>query len=212
MFGIHGTSTSGACHSGSLPGQSFVHPISRSKKARIRDVLGLDLPESQVIDLLVDSYIQAMHWYLPLLHEPTFRTRLDELVKARECSKSDQPFLMLAMVVLLIGLHFLPSSDMEKLRAEIDVYTLRQRFAASIESNFLDSFHQYNLDWISFTILLSSYYLLNRRPRRASMVMGSAVRAALDMRLDQSVNHTAMSTLEHEMRKRVGWTIYICDG
>lgn len=116
---------------------------------------------------------------------------------------------------MLLSLQFTSTEDIQNITHILatDVSSLRARFISSLEKNFLDSFDQYNQDWICFSSLLSMYYLLNQRPRRASMVMGSAIQAARDMRLDKApVDGGPMTNLEVEMRKRVWWTLFAGDG
>lgn len=208
MFGGQGIQAGNIHLAGCTPGTTFTSP-SYSDKFTICEILGNDLPELPVITILVDSYVRAVQWYIPLIHEPTFRSRLAALVMANECLPSDRSFLMLGLIVILIGLHFLSAGELAQLASQVDVYSLRRSFEASMERKFLESIHQYNRDWVSFTMLLSMYYMIIQQPRRASALMGSAVRAALDM---LTVDEATFSTLEREMRKRVAWTVYIGDG
>lgn len=181
----------------------------------ILSILGEELPPSEVVDILVSSYINAMHWYVPLLHEPSFRARLNAIVRENTCSQSDRPFVLLSVCVMLMGLHFATPEGSRQIThiLSMDMASLQAKLTSSVERNFLESFDQYNQDWICFACLLSMYYLLNQQPRRASVVMGSAVQAARDMRLDKaSVDSLHVATLEAEMQKRVWWTLFAGDG
>jgi hypothetical protein len=116
---------------------------------------------------------------------------------------------------MLIGLHFAAPDDVDNITHILsdDISHLRARFVSCMEKNFLESFDQYNQDWICFSSILSFYYLLNQRPRRASVVMGSTIQAARDMRLDKAApDGSSMTLLESEMRKRVWWTLFAGDG
>lgn len=181
----------------------------------IRSILGDDLPSQAVVEVLVASYIEAMHWYVPLLHESSFRARLGSLLEEDTCSHSDRPFVLLSVSVMLMGLHFATPEDIKSITKILpeDLSHLKARLTSCLERNFIESFDQYNQDWICFSLILSMYYLLNQRPRRASVVMGSTIQAARDMKLDKTpVDDASMTVLEVEMRKRVWWTLFAGDG
>ena len=181
----------------------------------LQSLLGGDIPPRQVVSILVASYIRAVHWYAPFLHEPSFRDRLGKLLDTKTCSHSDRPFCLLAVCVMLLGLHFAGPDDIHSSTQITSdaILPLRDMFVSCLEKHFLESFDQYNQDWICFSSLLSLYYLLNQRPRRASMVMGAAIQAARDMSLDKAVADTSTTTvLDIEMRKRVWWILFAGDG
>lgn len=216
IFATRGKSTSRHNHSRhtAVPRHHY-HQRRDTSNIDIQSILGDGLPPKEVTDILVATYMQAVHWYIPLLHGPTFRQRLSEIRNETTCSASDRPFLLLSVVVMLMGLQFTSTENMKKITdiISVDIPSLRAKFISSLEKNFLGSFDQYNQDWICFSTLLAIHYLLNQRPRRASVVMGSAIQAARDMRLDKTpVENVSMTSLEVEMRKRVWWTLFAGDG
>jgi hypothetical protein len=93
-----------------LPGGSG-SMLSRSNKARkmpLDEIIGFNLPLRNVTDFLVETYFDSVHWFMMVVHEPSFRADYDRLVTSRMASEYDTPFVVLLLMVLSIGCEQIP--------------------------------------------------------------------------------------------------------
>ncbi|OAQ58338.1 transcriptional regulatory protein GAL4 [Pochonia chlamydosporia 170] len=200
-------------HQAVLPRRQDRYAQDASRKS-IQDILGEEMPPQEICDILVASYMHAVQWYFPLVYEPSFQPRLNSLLREKTCSLADQPFLMLSLAAMLLGLYFATPQDLKNIIRipPGDISCLRAQMTSVLEKNFLGSFEQHNLDWICFSSLLALYNVLNRRTRRGTMLIASAIQAAKDLKLDKATNSASVTVGENEMRKRVWWTLFAADG
>jgi hypothetical protein len=45
----------------------------------VQEVLGFDLPPTHVLEFCLQSYLDAVHWFMLLFHEPSFRAELQDV-------------------------------------------------------------------------------------------------------------------------------------
>ncbi|KAK5996427.1 hypothetical protein PT974_01761 [Cladobotryum mycophilum] len=210
IFEEHRIQSSATAQTDALPG-NMVHRDDLCRILTIKSILGIDLPSDNIVGRLVDSYFTSVQWYLPVLDEPSFRARLAPILESRSCSAGDQPFLMTVVVVMAIGAQFCAFEALRDFPQLGDVADLKSDLLSAIEINYLRTFDDNNLDWTVFALLLSSLYMLCRQPRRSFVVLGSAIRAAQNMRLDREETWAKGIPNDVEMCRRIWWALYCVD-
>ncbi|KAF4953429.1 hypothetical protein FSARC_12398 [Fusarium sarcochroum] len=77
-----------------------------SSQLPIHEIIGISLPPKAVVDALVDSYFDSVHWFMVLFHEPSFRRRCEIIMASGTAGAHDSPFLVVLMLVLAIGARY----------------------------------------------------------------------------------------------------------
>jgi hypothetical protein len=63
----------------------------------------LSCPPRETLDLVLDTYMKAVHWFMLLFHEQTFRRRYEDFLAHGIRSKADSNFYKLLLVVCVSG-------------------------------------------------------------------------------------------------------------
>lgn len=69
----------------------------------LRDMMGMDLPPTHVTDFLINTYMVSVHWFMMVLHEPTFMADYRSIVASGVVPQRKAGFVVLFMMVLTIG-------------------------------------------------------------------------------------------------------------
>lgn len=88
-----------------LPGgseSSVPHP-PQDHDVLLRDMIGMNLPPRHVTDFLIDTYMNSVHWFMMVFHEPTFMADYRSVVTTGVVSQSKVGFVVLLLMVLTIG-------------------------------------------------------------------------------------------------------------
>ena len=178
----------------------------------VSELIGMELPPRRVTNLLLDSYLKALHWHLLLFHESALRAELDPILGSGMASHDRRPFLMLVLIILVIGARYVDPDVAQQHCPGVDFPHMHTKMLEKAEENFLAVFDASTVESVSFSILLASLYLYNRRPRRSIVVMGAGVRCAQAMNLHRESSWGNIDTVTREVRRRVFWALYVCDG
>ena len=69
----------------------------------VSDLIGMDLPPGEVINVLFDSYLNSVYWFMMVFHEPTFRKELEGIITTGHVQQRRLSFLILVLVILANG-------------------------------------------------------------------------------------------------------------
>lgn len=95
--GIVGADSALRSHISALPGSLAGQDRLLSSDSRPNgEAEGLDLPSRQSLDLLLDTYVKPVHWFMLLFHERSFRKRYENLLVNGIRCKRDTKFRQLA--------------------------------------------------------------------------------------------------------------------
>ncbi len=83
---------------------------------------------------------------------------------------------------------------------------------AKVEEKFLDIFDEGDIESVQVSILLASYYLYHRRPKRAFAVIGAGLKSAQALGLHQEPSWGQINSVTRELRRRVWWARFVADG
>lgn len=149
----------------------------------------MQMPPEIVINALVDSYFYRIHWFILILHEPSFRTQVCELLQKSRWSNEDRGAVTLILVVaavgLFSGLEDETWSGLDLLRDySIDPQKLLQDCISESRVQLWDILDGCLIEGVQITSLLSSFYAFSSSPALAWTTSGMAIRASYALSLD----------------------------
>lgn len=125
------------------------HTQAESELVPVIDILGIDLPPTEVVNSLLDSYNDSVYWYIRIIHEPSLRTRLLPIAESGLASRKQRPLLLLALVVLVIGAKFKPDGARAGSREEAASAELVSGMILAAERWYLPSMDLIIVDTVS---------------------------------------------------------------
>ncbi|KIX08826.1 uncharacterized protein Z518_03483 [Rhinocladiella mackenziei CBS 650.93] len=196
-----------------IPGGS---PEARSSEAGgqfllISEILGEDLPPAHIIEFTLENYINAVHWFMLLFHEPSFRAELQILTATGYVRADRVPFLLLALLVIGIGASYATSSDAQERCPGVDIDALATRLIRKVEGKLLDLYDDAGIETVQVLILLSAYYFYNGRPHRSFALSGSAFKVAQALGIQREPSWNFSDPILREVWRRLGWALYVAD-
>ena len=198
-----------------LPGQSPDQNSSTRNNqflAPVSDLIGETLPAPEVINLLLETFIDSVHWFMMVFHEPTLRGELQTIVTTGQVQIHRLSFLILILVILSIGAIYV-RDDLVQLRCPgQDMTRLQIRLLRKVEEKFLDVFDEGDIESVQVCILLGSIYIYHRRPKRAFVVLGAALKASHANGLHRESLWGQVTDVTREVRRRVWLALYVYDG
>ena len=66
-------------------------------------MIDLELPPKHTTDFLVETFLNSVHWFMTVFHEPTFRRNYEKIMITRAAPRRKSGFVVLLMMVLTIG-------------------------------------------------------------------------------------------------------------
>jgi hypothetical protein len=116
----------------SLPG-SITSPV-HVQSSRMH-TLEVELPSRETLDLILETYLEAVHWFMLLFHEQTFRQRYDSFLAHGMTCKADANFYKLLLVVCVLGCQYIDKHVALDLR--FDVAGFQEKSLHYLEANLL---------------------------------------------------------------------------
>lgn len=182
-----------------------------ASKIPLSTLLGLELPSKDVCDFLLEIYIESVHWFMMVFHEPSFRRRYNLIVESGYASQSDIHFLSLVMLVLAMGARYVTNEAARERASGTNLEELQLILLAKVRENLFEIFDEGIIESVQVCVLLSSFYLYHGRPNLAFIVLGSGVRCAQAIGLHQESTWRVSSVVEREVRRRVWLAVYVFD-
>lgn len=145
----------------------------------------------------VDAYFRHYHSQYPIVHEPTFRAQLSEVIPQPPAAQ----WMLLMNTVIGLGA-FTAGAPMYA----VD-YFLEQ--ASSVIS--VDLLETGSLVLVQAYTLLSNLAQKRNKPNAGSTYLGIAVRMAIGLGLHRELPMWNIPPFEREVRRRVWWVLYIFD-
>lgn len=175
-------------------------------------LLGCNLPPTEATTMLFDVFLNSVHWFMMVFHDPTLRAELESMLTTGCTAESNLSTVVLILVVLLIGTKYATEQEAETACPEIDLALLQSKLLQTIESNFLLVLDQANTATLQVCILLSSFYFYHGRPNRCLAINSAATRIAQNLKFHQESRWRNIGVIERETRRRVWWALYVLDG
>ncbi|TQN65943.1 Regulatory protein GAL4 [Colletotrichum shisoi] len=184
--------------------QQHQHPTSHRKRLRrssssagqgLAPTECLHLQSTYVAGRLMDAYFLLYNTSYPVLHEKTFRERVDA---GRRQRPGHSPWRVVYQMVLAIG-HWLSSSESEHLQSGY--------YSAARSSLSLQMLESGTIETVQAFLLMRNYLQKRDRTNTGYNFGGLAYRMALGLGLHREPPGSE-DTLGHERRRQLFWTIY----
>ncbi|KFY76843.1 hypothetical protein V499_03621 [Pseudogymnoascus sp. VKM F-103] len=181
------------------------------RQVPIAMLLGIDLPQKKVTDFLLNKYIDSVHWFMMVFHEPTFREEYEEITRSRQAPPSRLGFVVLLAVISAMGARYCTAEEARKLFPALDLEQLKSILITKVQEHIFDVFDRPEIEAVQICILLGSFYMYNAQPNLAFVVLGSGIKAAQAIGLHKEALYRPSSQVTREVQKRVWWALYVFD-
>jgi hypothetical protein len=185
---------------------------SNVKRVSVSDLIGIDLPSRDVTNMLLDSYLKHIHWFIMVIHEPTLRAELDEITTYGTLQTTRLSFLSLILVILAFGSNYITDGDAGSLGPTFDRHNTEKTLIKKVEEKFLEICDSADIESIQTGLILSAYYVYLGHPKRASIVYDATLTCAKALGLHRESLWKGIDPLTKEIRRRVWWAVYAGDG
>lgn len=204
---ILGSSTS------ALPGGSNVSTGQSDDLISI-EAFNFKFPPKPVADFLLETYLEAVHWFMMVFHEPTFRTQYEGILAGQryhlQNHKADSK-LLLVLLVLSLGAHYTTPERVQDHCPTFDLEDFRTRSLAKVEERLLNLLDGSDIESVQVCVLLGSFYLYHGRPNLAYVVVGAGIRCSQIMGLLKECAWRGVSDIAKEERRRTFWALFVFD-
>lgn len=163
------------------------------------------------MEYLIQSYLRSVHWFLVIIHEPTFRCHYKQIVSSGVALGSRRGPLAVLILVLAIGAKHVRRDEAKTLFPLTDFDTLQQSLVVAIQTHYIELMDEGELETVQICLLLSSFYLLHGRPSLAFIILGTGVRSAQALGLYRESMWQSPSPVVVEIRRRLWWALYCFD-
>ncbi|KAK7906260.1 hypothetical protein LTR67_000986 [Exophiala xenobiotica] len=205
----------GAIHhtSAAIPGGSPEARISTSgvQYLRVSDIVGEDLPPFHVIDVTLEAYANAVHWFMLLIHEPSLRNEIQNFKTTGYVRADRVPSLILAILVIAVGAKYATSPAAYGKCPGFDLDGLSTRFICKAEEKLLDVYEAAGIEAVQISLTLSSFYLYHGRPSRSVAVNGSCLRVAMNLGLHKESSWKMSDPVTRELWRGLSWALYTAE-
>lgn len=167
------------------------------------------LPPKSTLDAILGTYLKAVHWFMLLFHEPSFRLRYESLMARGIQSRADSRFSLLLLTIWILGCKYMSEDD--AIRLGFDAKSFQTAALRHLEANLMFLFENSELESVQVCVLLGSFYLYTGRPNLGFVILGSGIRCAFALGLHREHSWPSLTQEVQEERKRVWWALFIFD-
>ncbi len=166
------------------------------------------LPPKQLADSLIDAYFLHVHRLYPFVHEPSFRSRYDQMwaQASNEHVEPEPRWMGLLNIVFAHGCEFCHSLPQEGSPAVASEFLNRTRKIV-----YAHVFREGSLELIQALLLMSHYLQGTMELNECWSLVGLMIRTSVSLGFHMNPPESVHSVVEQEMRKRVWWGCYIID-
>jgi hypothetical protein len=174
------------------------------------DALNYEFPPKPVADFLLETYFRAVHWFMMVFHEATFRRQYESNLMG--CGYNDSKSrLLLILLVLSLGAHYTTDERFKSHCTTFDLERFRKQSLAKLEEHLLSLLDTSNVQSVQVCVLLGSFYLYHGRPNLAYVILGAVIRCSQIIGLDNESSWRGVSEMDKEERRRTFWALYVFD-
>ncbi|ETI22161.1 hypothetical protein G647_06234 [Cladophialophora carrionii CBS 160.54] len=177
----------------------------------VEQLLGLELPSKRVADYFLNIYIDVVHWFIMLFHEPTFRSKYEKLMVSRSFPRCRSNEVIFILLVLSIGAHYAPDEEVLQKFPTFQLKTFRALSLKKIENSLPSLYDTAELESVQVCCLLASWYVYHGRPNLAFVILGAGLRCAQLLLLHRESTWRGVSEIAKEERRRVFWALFVFD-
>lgn len=142
------------------------------------------------MDVLLVAYVERVHWFHFLLHEPTLWTKANRVLSLEHWIVQDRPDVLLTLMTAIMGLQSaLPDNQWtghERFRSySIEGSKLLQSLVEEVRFHLLDLLDDCQVETVQVTLLMGYYYMYTGSPNLAWSMIGMSSRTAYALGLNE---------------------------
>lgn len=166
------------------------------------------LPEGELADLLVDAYFKHVHTLYPFVHEPSFRAEYKAIrIGLRDSHMPLRPaWLGLLNLIFAYGCEFCDAVPRDELLS-----TTTRFVAHAKEIVFPTMFRESTLEMVQALLLMCHYLQGTLELNECWNLVGLMIRTAIGLDIHLQQSSETMTSVEHEISKRVWWGCAVID-
>lgn len=173
------------------------------------------MPPHSVILALIDAYFERMHWFIFILHQPSFVERASLVLSKTTWTREDLRDVVLILMVSAVGLQcVLQDSNWpghELLRAcSLDSAVLLEDMITEVQQHLMDLLDDCRIETVQVCILLGTHHIYHGSPSMAWNILGLSVRVAYALSLHSRAMSDQVDIVE-EVRRRCWNHVTVAD-
>ncbi|KAI1623940.1 fungal-specific transcription factor domain-containing protein [Exophiala viscosa] len=196
------------------PGQDVAEEALTSQAMTDLDTSPVALPTKDGAESLVKAYFQFANQSLPLLHEPTFRQRLDSLyaiprtvdLNTAQTSRESRMDIFFVYEAFAVALLILQKQDPSRIPT-----SLADRYHQTALKGLVDAGLPNDLEGVQSLLLLAQYSYHHPIAWTVWKTIGAALRLAVEVGLHQDPPAGTMDCLTLDNWRRTFWVAYAMD-
>ncbi|KAK6225453.1 hypothetical protein QIS74_01500 [Colletotrichum tabaci] len=181
-------------------------PRNGCQRLPIPAILEGRFPDLGTIQLLLEEYFEAVHWFSLVLYEPKFRRQLQSIEDGL-AHPSEAPFLILLSTVLDMAAWYQSKKGPRDGSQEWKLWS--DDLLKIVETRLVQVMDQRSLAAVQTLILLGSHHVYHGRPNLSFALLGATIKMSHALGLHRRQKDGSFDDVEE--RKRVWWTIYTWD-
>ncbi|CAM1511858.1 Fc.00g093710.m01.CDS01 [Cosmosporella sp. VM-42] len=192
--------THGPTEISSIPGD----PSPGSPSGSTWALQSMVMPPSPVMETLIGVYFEKMHWFIWILHKPSFVSQARNILSSASWRREDMSKVLVTLTVAAIGLKCAiqdTSSRGQELLAWIssDSQTLLEQMIAEVRMHLLDLLDDGCIETVQVCLLLGAFYIFHGSPSLAWATIGLSVRTSYALALHCTSDDDPVTT---QIRRR----------
>lgn len=183
----------------------------QQRQIPLSDVLGIELPEPHIVNFLVDTYMNSVHWFMSVIHGPSLRRTAATMMANGSIVESRQLFPILIVVIMAMAARYVDPEQARDVCAAYDLKKMESIWIRLAEEKLLDVFEFGGTEAVQISIILKSYYLYGNRPKRSIAILGAGIKVALSMKLHLEHTWAVTDPIRVNVRRRLWWSLWVAD-
>jgi hypothetical protein len=176
---------------------------------------GMRMPPKSVMLALVDAYFERMHWFIFILHQPSFYEKVDKVLSRSTWTRFDLCDVVVILMVSAVGLQCVLQDSQwlghELLRAcSLDPATLKDDLLAEVQHCLVSLLDDCRIETVQVCILLGTHHIYHGSPTIAWSVLGLSVRVAYALSLHSQTTSNE-TCIDEEVRRRCWNHVTVAD-
>lgn len=164
-----------------------------------------------MIEYALEKYIDGVHWFMLLFHEPSLRAELQQILATGHVRRDRSSFLFLAVLVIGVGARYAAAPDFQARYCGYDLDALGRKLIRKVETALLDIFDECGIEAVQIAIVLSSYHIYYGLPKRSHALLGSALKIAQLISLHKESSWRMTDPIVRETWRRMWWALYTAE-
>ncbi|KIW06941.1 uncharacterized protein PV09_02602 [Verruconis gallopava] len=186
----------------SIPTESRINQSS----SRTWTLHGINMPDVDLMQSLIDEYFRRTHWFIFVFHEPTLRNQAKDIMAKSSWATHERGTVLTTLMVAAMALQAVSNDEGWPKHATLrqkglDCTTLIDQLVTEVRYHLLDLLEDGRIEAVQVCILLGTFYIFHGNPKSAWSVLGMATRAGYALGL-HSQNPGSSDPVRTQIRRR----------